>query len=186
MKSSFPPLAVFIMYAISLFISNIAKADRPLWLRCTADNESEEQVHLMFSNMMIGSVSMSGRAFINSLVAWDGSVDLDAAKYDMIHFNSGFRFGCESRFESRILQSVRCADENDSDLDIRANYAQGINPSSSIISKVYGKLAFDLERQQGNDRYVVKVTVGSGSREQDTFTFKQILANLQCQSSEDN
>ena len=176
----------FTVFISAFFTSSIATSDSPLWMRCAADDENGGRVHLGFSNMVVGNVSMSGRSFIESMVAWDGSSDLDATAYDKISINSGSHFGCESRFDNTILHSIRCAHTNNSNLGIRANYAKGVNPSSTVISKIYSRLTFDLEHQQGRDDYVVKVNIGSESSERDNFIFTQTLTNLECLSSNDN
>ena len=182
----FAIVAMFLASFSPLFFASVATADGPLWLRCAAADEKGDRVHLAFSNMMIGSVSMTGPAFIESLAAWDDSSDLDATAYDKIILNSGLHFGCEPRYENTTLESVRCEHKNSSDLDIRASYAEGINPSSTVVSKVYGRLTFGLERQKANDSYVVKVEIGSGSSERDDFAFTQTLTGLACESSNDN
>ncbi|MCX6126761.1 MAG: hypothetical protein NTV34_18685 [Proteobacteria bacterium] len=186
MKFSFSPL-ISLIFVNTMFVSGMAKAGQPLWIRCTAENRSEEEgrVHLTFSNMLIGSVSITGSEFIKSLVAWDSSDELDPSSYDKIGFNSGLDFGCESYFENSILQSVQCGHKQGGDLDIRANYMKGINPSSTVTSRVYGRLNFDLKRQP-NELYVMKVDLGSGLSERDNFIFTQNLTNLKCESSDDN
>lgn len=149
----------------------------PLWMWCKGTNDRGETTHLDYSNMFTGSISLSGPEFIEEVIKWDGSADLDPQRYDIINFGAMY-FKCKTAYSDGVLDQVDCNPSGHKFRGITANYMEGINPRIIIDYKAYGSFSSTLSRVPNSTNYVLEMTLSK--KDGQKFRHTQTINNLNC------